>query len=47
MRVIEKRLNWGDADRMQYVLGNNKLKTKNFLEKQNEIDERLKKLELA
>jgi hypothetical protein len=47
MRIIEKRLNWGDADRMQYVLWNNKLKTKNFLEKQNEIDERLKKIELS
>lgn len=47
MRVIEKRLEGWDADRVKYVLWNNKLKTKNFLEKQKDVEERLKKLELA
>lgn len=45
MRIIEKRLEGGDADRVKFVLWNNKLKTKNFLEKQKEMEERLKKLE--
>lgn len=46
IRVIEKRLDAGDTDRVKYVLWNNKNKTKNFIEKQREIDDRLKKVEL-
>ncbi len=46
IRVIEKRLDAGDTDRVKYVLWSNKNKTKNFLEKQKEIDDRLKKVEL-
>lgn len=47
MRIIEKRLEYRDTEVVKYVLWNSTIRTKNIFEKQKEIEDRLKKLELS